>query len=194
MKVLAFALLLIATWSQPVYAEWSLDNSSSRLSFVSTKAQAAAEVHKFGTLDGRVDENGKVTLTVELDSVDTAIEIRDTRMREMLFETDSYPTATLVASIDMAALENLEVGASTDMVTEGQLQLHGTTVSLTVNMTVARLGESRVMAVSRSPLIVNASQVGLLDGVERLREVAGLPSISPAVPVTFVLAFDKVTN
>ena len=72
--------------------------------------------------------------------------------------------------------------------------LHGATVSLTIEMTVARLSESRVMAVSQKPMIVNASQVGLLEGVERLRAVAGLPTISPAVPVTFVLTFDATSN
>ena len=76
------------------------------------------------------------------------------------------------------------------MTVEGQLMLHGATVSLTIEMTVARLSESRVMAVSQKPMIVNASQVGLLEGVERLRAVAGLPTISPAVPVTFVMTFD----
>jgi len=38
---------------------------------------------------------------------------------------------------------------------------------------------------------VNASQVGLLAGIEKLRELAGLPSISPAVPVTFSLIFEQ---
>lgn len=193
-KPLAGALLLVAAWAPPASAQWTLDNAGSRLSFVSTKAGTAAEVHTFGNLEGAVDAAGRVRLTIELESVDTAIEIRDERMREMLFETADYPTATLVATVDTEALDGLAVGESVDMVTEGQLQLHGTSTSVTVSMTVARLSESRVLAVSRAPLIVNASQVGLLEGVERLREVAGLPSISPAVPVTFVLAFDRAAE
>lgn len=189
-----FLLLVAAGCSTAANAEWTLDNSGSRLSFVSTKAGAAAEVHKFGTLEGGVDGNGRVTLSIQLDSVDTAIEIRDERMREMLFETETYPSATLAATVDTAALEAIGVGESVNMTTEAQLQLHGTETSLTANMTVARLSDSRLLAVSRDPLIVNASQVGLLAGVERLREVAGLPSISPAVPVTFVLAFDRAVD
>jgi len=62
---------------------------------------------------------------------------------------------------------------------------------LTFDVSVARLTDSRIIVASRSPVIVNAGQVGLLAGVEKLRDVAGLPSISPAVPVTFVLAFDR---
>ena len=141
-----------------------------------------------------MDDEGNVTVSIDLDSVDTAIQIRDERMREMLFETGEYPTATLVTTVDPQAVNALEPGASAEMTVEGQLMLHGATVSLTIEMTVARLSESRVMAVSQKPMIVNASQVGLLEGVERLRAVAGLPTISPAVPVTFVMTFDATSN
>ena len=69
--------------------------------------------------------------------------------------------------------------------------VHGTTSSVTFDVSGSRLGDDRILVASRKPVIVNASQVGLLAGVEKLREVAGLPSISPAVPVSFVLAFDR---
>jgi hypothetical protein len=39
------------------------------------------------------------------------------------------------------------------------------------------------------PLIINAGGFALVEGVERLREVAGLHSISTAVPVTASLVF-----
>lgn len=181
-------------WSIPAGADWILDNDNSRISFVSTKANAAAEVHRFARLDGRVDEDGNVTVSIDLESVDTAIEIRDERMREMLFETERFPTATLAATVDLDAVDAMQAGTSTSMTVEGQLMLHGATMSLTIDMTVARLGDSRVMVASRTPMIVNGSQVGLLEGIERLREVAGLPTISPAVPVMFVLTFDRTSG
>ena len=145
----------------------------------------------FKSATGSVASSGDFTLSIDLDSVDTAIEIRDTRMREMLFETDQFPNATVVRSVDIEQINGLAVGESAKTTTEAQLMVHGANVALTVEMTVARLSESRLLVASEKPLIVNASQVALLEGVERLREVAGLPSISPAVPVTFVLAFDS---
>jgi hypothetical protein len=36
---------------------------------------------------------------------------------------------------------------------------------------------------------VDAAKFGLSDGVEKLREIAGLDSISHAVPVSFVMTF-----
>ncbi|MDX1480095.1 MAG: YceI family protein [Woeseiaceae bacterium] len=191
MKSLLAATSLALIVISPVRAEWTLDNDASRVNFISTKANTAAEVHTFGIVDGSVDGEGNVTISIDLDSVDTAIEIRDERMRDMLFETGEYPSATLVAQIETAAIESLDVGESTVVTVEGQLQLHGTSTSVTIEASVARLAEDRILVASRKPVIVNAGQVGLLAGVEKLREVAGLPSISPAVPVTFVLAFDR---
>ncbi len=185
------ALALVAVLAAPAYAGWTLDNDASRINFVSTKANTAAEVHTFGALDGQVDDDGNATLSIDLDTVDTAIEIRDERMRSMLFETEQFPTATLAATVDMAVVSRLAAGDTADLTSEGQLMVHGTTSSITFDITVSRLTDNRILVASRKPVIVNASQVGLLAGVEKLREVAGLPSISPAVPVSFVLAFDQ---
>ena len=191
MRMLSLTILTLALWAAPAAAEWALDNDSSRISFVSTKAGSAAEVHGFEAVDGRVDQDGRATITIDLDSVNMAVPIRDERMRTMLFETDENPTATLAASVDMDALGALEPGQEAAMVAEGQLMLRGMVVNLTIDMSVARLSDNRVLVASRKPLIVNAGQLDLLGGVEKLREVVGLPSISPAVPVSFVLAFDR---
>ena len=182
-------MLLLA--SLPVQAEWVLDKELSRVNFVTTKANTAAEVHTFKDLDGRMTEDGKALIRINLDSVDTAIEIRDERMRSMLFETEQFPAATLAATVDMAVVSRLAAGDTADLTSEGQLMVHGTTSSITFDITVSRLTDDRILVASRKPVIVNASQVGLLAGVEKLREVAGLPSISPAVPVSFILAFDQ---
>ena len=190
MRVLT-ALALGVVFASPAYAGWTLDNDASRINFVSTKANTAAEVHTFGALDGQVDDDGNATLSIDLNTVDTAIEIRDERMRNILFETAQFPAATLAATVDMAAVAGLSAGETTELTTEGQLMVHGTTSSVTFDISVSRLGDDRILVASRKPVIVNASQVGLLAGVEKLREVAGLSSISPAVPVSFVLAFDR---
>lgn len=190
MNIKSAPILLLVAFSLPASAGWVLDSSESAISFTSTKANTAAEVHGFGRLQGRVGESGRATLTIALDSVDTAIEIRDERMREVLFETGEYPVATVTVDLDMNAIKALEAGDSKTVSAMAELSLHGSKTKLPVEMKVARLSDDRILVASEKPVIVNAGQVGLLDGVEQLREIAGLPSISPAVPVTFVLAFD----
>ena len=187
-KTWILALLFVAT---PTWADWSLNNAQSQLSFVSIKKGDIAEVHRFDQLDGSVDANGNVTLTIQLASVDTAIPIRDQRMREMLFNTNAFPSATLTAKVDASALDKLATGDILTSSLEGELSLHGQKSAVTAELAVARLAPNKLLVSSRKPLVLQAGDYDLLEGVEQLREVAGLSSISKAVPVSFVLTFDK---
>lgn len=166
---------------------WSIDNSASRLSFISTKAGAMAEVHGFDQLSGTLRGDGQFELTIDLNSVNTAIDIRDERMRDLLFDTARFPTASLEAQIDMAQVQQIAVGQQGQVATEARLNLHGREVDLTIQAEVARLDEGTLLVTSSQPIVVTAGQFDLLPGVDRLREIAGLSSISPAVPISFRL-------
>lgn len=190
MKILVLLLSLAILVSMPAQAEWTLNGDESTVSFISTKAVNIAEVHNFATLAGGVDESGKVSISITLASVDTGIELRDDRMKEMLFETDTYATANLTAQIDMAMLGEMGAGESKTMAVEGELALHGATIPLTFEVVVARVGDANLLVASRKPVVINAPLFKLTEGIEKLRAVAGLPSISAAVPVSFVLSFD----
>jgi polyisoprenoid-binding protein YceI len=174
-----------------VSSEWILDNDASTLSFTSIKAGTVAESHTFGKLVGGIGADGSASLMIDLDSVDTGIEIRDQRMRELLFDTSTYAVAGISLTVPAGVLDTLEPGEQRSATVEATLELHGMTRPVTAQVAVARLGEDRLLVTSERPLLLNAADVGLADGVERLREVAGLPSISPAVPVSFVLLFES---
>ena len=181
-------LLLLLTASQ-AFAGWTLDNTGSRLSFVTVKAQNVAEVHSFTQLSGEVNSTGIATVIIQLASVDTLIEVRDERMREVLFQTDVFPAATVSTGIDLAELNTLAAGTSSVVPVELMLSLGGLEFPLTAELLVTRLATDRMLISTFKPIIVNAANVALAEGVEKLREIAGLPSISNAVPVTFVLQF-----
>ncbi|KXX63820.1 YceI family protein [Marichromatium gracile] len=183
---LGCSALLAAT---PVLADWTLDPERSHLAFVSIKSGDVAEINTFEEVHGVVGEQGDVTVTLMLDSVETLIPIRNERMREMLFETADYREALLEAKVDPEQLAALEVGSMMPLIAEGRLSLHGETQPMTISMQVARLDETTLMVASTKPLIVDAEKFGLSDGVERLREIAGLERIARAVPVTFVVTF-----
>ena len=185
-------LVVIAslTFSAPVFATWSLVNESSVLSFVSTKAVDIAEVHRFTDLAGRISDKGKAVVTLELDSVHTGIEIRDERMRETLFETDTYASATMRTTIDMDTIDELAPGMSQLLDIVVTLELHGQAVAVDVTVIISRLSETTLTVTSRSPVVINAKSFGLEDGVEALRSIANLPSIGKAVPVSFMLTFE----
>ena len=185
-----WTMMLALAIAAPAQADWTLDGAQSTLSFVSTKAINVAEVHRFGELSGSITADGQVVIAIGLASVDTGIEIRDERMREMLFQTGDYGLATVSARVDPAEIERLHAGDSRRMVVEANLMLHGVSRPLPIELIVARSGESRLIVTSAKPVVVNAPEFDLGAGVEALREIAGLPSISLAVPVSFVLTFD----
>jgi len=189
MNRIAFSLILASFVAMPAQAEWVLNSEESTVSFVSTKAINIAEVHKFASLTGSVDSEGKVEVRVSLASVDTGIDIRDDRMREMLFDTETFALATMTANVDIGMLKELATGDSVRATIAGELSLHGENVPMSFDVVVARSSESKLLVISEKPVVVNAPLFKLSEGVERLREIAGLPSISTAVPVSFVLSF-----
>lgn len=187
--LLAITVSLFACSS--AFAEWTLNNSKSSLNFVSTKAIDIAEVHHFSQLVGRVSDNGKAVLTIELASVETGIPIRNERMLEMLFETRKFPLATVRSKIDMDIVNAIATGASQNMAIDLELDLHGVRVDIAANVVVVKLDDKTLMVSSVGPVILNASTVELSEGIEALREVASLPSIGNAVPVSFILTFEQ---
>lgn len=172
-------------------AAWTLDNARSQLSFVSVKAGDVAEIHTFDRLSGAVQADGGVEVVIELASVDTLIPIRDERVREVLFETVRFPTASLVGRVELDTLLALAPGEVASLSMEGRLLIKDQSLAVTLDLLAARLADDTMLVSSRKPVIVNAASVGLVDGVEQLRAIAGLPSISKAVPVSFVLVFSE---
>lgn len=185
-----FAVLSLSVFGNSALAQWSLDNADSTLSFVTIKADHVAEVHTFDTLSGSVSNSGQVDITIELASVNTLIPIRNERMQAMLFETGMFPRGSISASVDAAAISGLAVGASLTQNIEFSLDLHGQAKTYTADVEIVRVADG-ISVSTIKPVIVMAADHGLVSGVEALREVAGLPSISQAVPVTFKLAFTR---
>ena len=177
--------LLVATQAS---AQWELDSERSSINFISVKNAAIAETHSFASLVGYIGKSGNVQLSIDLNSVETLIPIRNERIRELLFETVEFPNANVTANVDPAVLAAVAEGGTVGTEIPVTLNLHGLEQTIAVAVTVFSDGSSlRVM--SSRPVILRAADFGLADGVEALRNVAGLNSISTAVPVTLNLQF-----
>jgi hypothetical protein len=167
-----------------------LDNTASYLNFTTTKNTHNVEVHNFGTLSGGINAAGVATLTIDLNSVNTAVALRDQRMRDLLFETGTFPTATVTVAVPATLISSLAVGQSATTDISASLNLHGVTGAITTKVSVQKLSSSRVLVQSLSPILIKAGDYALIDGVEALRAAVGIASISVAVPVDFALVFD----
>lgn len=190
-KLNVLLLVSVLVTALPVAAQWQLDPERSNVEFISIKAGHVAEVHTFNEVQGAIADDGSVNIALMLDSVETLIPVRNERMREFLFETTNYKDATIAAKVEPELLSGMQAGEIRDITAEGRLTLHGATQPLTLVMRVARVSDDAVMVASVKPLIVDAAKFGLDSGVEKLRDIAGLDSISRAVPVSFVITFVK---
>lgn len=166
---------------------WSVDSLASSLHFISTKAGHIAEVHQFGQLSGSVDQAGLAKLDISLGSVATGIDIRNERMQSMLFDVASFPIATFTTEVDTAPMLAMEAGDQLEVALTGTLDLVGTQASLDADLVVTRIAADVFQLTTKAPIIINADRWRLVSGIESLRAIAGLPSISHAVPVTLSL-------
>ena len=165
-------------------AAWTLNGEQSSLHFATVKNATVSEVHHFKTLNGAISDDGKASLTIKLDSVDTANPIRDERMQKQLFETEKHPDASF--NIDLGS-EAIKSGAQTIV---GTLSLHGVEKEVSTQVFVEQ-DDKQITVSSLAPVVIAAPDYGLDGSVEVLRELAALTSINLTVPASFRLVYDK---
>jgi hypothetical protein len=182
----AAALALLATTASA--EDWTLNGDSSRLAFGSIKKHTAGEVHEFQSLSGGV-ENGMAKIEIDLTSLETYADIRNTRMAEHVFKM--APSASFAAELDMEMLEAMEVGDTAVIDFDGVLSLLGQDVEVYTELFVARMSDSRVMVTTNDMVWLTTEELGIDAGVDKLKELAELSDITRAVPLTVRLFFDK---
>lgn len=190
MKALSGMVLFLTFLSPAAFAQWDLSSEDSSINFVSIKSANIGEVHSFQKVTGAINDSGQVDLNIDLDSVETNIGIRNDRVKEMLFQTDQFLNAKITGIVDIEKVANLKVGDTYTESVKLTLSLHGITHQVSNNVQVTKLSDDRLQVASLVPVILNASDYGLVEGIEKLRAVANLPSIDAVVPVTFNLVFE----
>ncbi len=172
-------------------ASWLVDTSKSSLHFVSIKNTSVAENFTFSQLQGTVASNGTATLTIPLTSVLTGIDLRNTRMQNLLFETSMLPNLHFTTQLNLTAIDTLAVGSVSTQTFNGNLTLHGVTQAITFDATLLKLSATNVSLTPRKPILINSADFDLNAGIEALRSVAGAINIAERVPVYFKMSLTK---
>ena len=191
MKKYLFFVCVLFAFSSSSFADWQLDSEESILSFISVKKNTIAEVSQFKYLSGVVSENGDVSISIDLSSVDSKIGIRDARLKEVLFEVSKFSHAELTGQVDPSRGLSIKVGEFYNDFIDLSLSLHGFNKVVRGEVTIMKLSETKLIVSSARPVVINASDFGLVQGIEKLRALAGLSSIAMAIPVTFELVFNQ---
>ena len=188
------ATLLLATGpsvAQSAFVHgWTLDPASSHLNFITVKKGKVMEASHFATLEGRIDQNGAATFDVLLDSIDTKIDLRNVRMRFLMFETFAYPKATVTAQLTEEMLDGLNADRVKAIDLPITLDLHGVTKELTASVLVKLGDNDNVTVTSAKPIVLSVSDFNLSDGLAKLEEAAEV-TIVPSTAITFGLSFAR---
>jgi polyisoprenoid-binding protein YceI len=171
--------------------DWAIDTAASHVDYVSIKAGEVAEANRFEKLTGSVAADGAARVEIDLASVNTGVEIRDERMREIFFQVADNPSAVVTAQLDPAQFTALAVGQVVVQPLSAKVAVKGMEADVEAQVQIARLADNRVIATTTKPIIITTDMFGLTDELGELRALAQLPSISPAVPVTFSLVFTR---
>jgi hypothetical protein len=84
----------------------------------------------------------------------------------------------------------LQLGELAELAVDGQISMNDLQAKALVNVVVVRQLDGSLIVATKQPFIINASDFGYIEGINKLKELAALPSISTAVPVTFSVVFN----
>ena len=186
-RFISCAALLLMT--QATLADWRL-TSASKVGYVSIKNNAIAEHNVFSGVTGSLSKKGQLKINIDLSTVETRVDIRNQRMRELFFEVTQYPQAVVTAELDVQELAQIDSGAPLEIVKPFTLSLHGVEATAEAHLRVVAVG-GRAWVSTVRPILISAADFGLEGGVSALQKIAGLEAIAAVVPVSVDLKFVK---
>jgi OmpA-OmpF porin, OOP family len=170
--------------------EWLLNSGASHFYMQTVKANSIFEVHQFTGLDGSISNSGDASVKIDLTSVASGVDVRDVRMRFLLFETYKFPSAEVTAKLDMAALQALLTTTRITYPLKFKLALHGLSQEIETPVTVTRVSDKSISVASAKPIVITADAFGLGPGIAKLTEAVGGTIIATGATITFDLLFE----
>lgn len=172
----------------PFQNGWTLRRDASSIRFQTVKNVTKVESSTFAEFEGGIDETGAAKIVIYLDSVDTKIDLRNVRMRFLLFETFQFPQAVITAQIDPEQLSDLPSVKRKFIPLKFNLELHGVKASFDTEVSATLLDNNLVAISSTAPVSIPTSAFNLDGGVKKLEEAAKV-TIIPSATVSFELVF-----
>ena len=169
--------------------DWVLNSAQSNVYMQTEKLEAVIEKHKFMAVEGNVSKDGDATIKIDLGSLDTGIDLRNVRMRFLLFETFKFPTAEITARLDKAKLQDLVVKSRMSYPLTLKVNLHGVVTDIPATVSIARVNDTSVSVSTINPIVVNAETFGFTKNIGKLSDAMGGIRIVPQSSVTFDLVF-----
>lgn len=145
-----------------------------------------------GVRDGAVSlAAGTARLSIDLDTFDSAIPLRNERVRGIFFETSGVGWDTVeltVAKIPDDVLGMLRDKKRVSATLDADVKLHGKTVKMALPVDASYMGTTLLVKSSRA-LEIKVSDFGLTDNLKHLSSICMHDSIDDVVKVDVALEF-----
>ena len=175
-------------WSAQGLADsaYRLNLETAVVGVTSTKNDRISERHQIKFKTGAVSSTGQVDLVLDLRTTETNIPIRNERMQQHLFA--QFRLATVSAQLPPDVFAKARAGKAISEPVVVTLVANGVAQTYSMQMVL----EQDVMGglIVSGKTEIDVSLFGYGAGIEMLRNLAGLLSISTLVPVDFLLPFD----
>ena len=182
-------LLAASTFEAAAASAWTLDPASSSLKYQSVKKITVIETNKIRNLSGTIQPDGAASVSIDLSSVDTGVDIRNVRMRFLFFETFKFPTAIVSTHVDPAAFADLPTKRRIKMKLPFKLDLHGFVKELQADVVVTMISDTMVSVASDNPIEIKVEDFGLGPAIEKLERAGDVTNIVPIGSVSFDFVF-----
>lgn len=180
----------------PGDAPADLARSQVSISVIKDKDSANPVVAKLALADGAVALTGaapSARLSIDIDSLDTGIPIRNERVRNLFFETTGlgWDTAELtVPALPAEVVAALKTRRAVEKAAlDGQLKVHGKTAKVPLVVDARYADDGRLSVKTTVPAEVRISDFSLGDNLRRLSSVCMHDSIDDLVKVEVALEF-----
>ena len=182
--------------SDPDEVLWVLNSGGSSIHYVSVKKDHIAENNTFlaapgepEALSGSITRNGDAVFAIDLNDVSTGVDIRNSRLLSLLFETELLPTAYFRTQVDVDAVADMAIGDTNFTTLTGDITLHGVSQTISADVIIIKKSETEVAVSTVKPVNIDSNRFDMAYGIEALRTVANLSSIGEVVPVYFHLNY-----
>ncbi|RUO62185.1 YceI family protein [Pseudidiomarina insulisalsae] len=191
LKSILCTTAMMALLSVPATAdEWTLDSERSTLHFVSVKNDNVAEIHRFTEITGELNDD-QLKISIPVSSIDTGIPVRNERMLTHLFNVSDYPFVTATATIPVEVYDIETATGTLPVIIPMEIFIAGEAVEVDAAVQITKLDADHIVATTSQPVLINGKDFALIEGIHKLRDIAGLDAINHVVPVTFSVLFAR---
>jgi len=169
--------------------EWLLNPRLSNVYMQTVKNNAVFETHQFTAVEGSISKDADANVKIDLASIDSGVDVRDVRMRFLLFETYKFPHAEISAKLDKGKLQGLSTETRVTYPLDLTVSLHGIVKKIETVVWVTRINDTTVSVATIKPIIITAESFGLVAGIAKLAEAVGGIPIASAASISFDLVF-----